>query len=192
MSNARAFGMLSTAAWEEPEVGFIEQLPEGPGLATADAMKPCRGERAADVYPADARVHLAEDRRARKLADFQNNNRALLIVSRRVKDIFVRLNSGETEYLPLAVHDAKKKLASRDYFIVNPIGTYDVVDPARSSKHAWKLDPNKTATAPELFRPSQQPTGYIISKNIATELRGLDPKVTNLHYTALWNLDDDD
>jgi hypothetical protein len=134
------------------------------------------------------------------LPDFVSNTRGLLIVHRRVTEVFRRINEGPTEYLPLAIYNHKRRLASPDYFVVNPLGTHDVLD-LKASDIEWSdgdvvkirkmvLDPKKTSKAPDLIRPREASRRYIISKTIATELRKLDPPNTNRHYEDAFEVED--
>jgi len=196
---ALAYGLLDTSSLEEPRFCVVDKLPTGKGLDNVDAANPSRGEPAADLYPADAHVFMSSRFGGMELADFVSNTRDLLIVHRRVKEVLEHVNRGETEYLPLAIYNHKRRLASAEYFVVNPLGTYDVLD-LKASDIEWDdgdvvdvnkmvLDPKKVKKAPDLFRPNEDPTAYIISKKVATELRKLSPPNTNRHYRDLFEFD---
>ena len=186
------YGLLDVGSAEERQFCMIDELPSGTGLERVAAANPTRGEPAAHIYPADARVFMSPKFGGRELADFVSNTEGFLIVHKRVKEILERVNRGDAEYIPLAIFNHKRRLASAEYFIVNPLGTHDVLDLKKSTiewddgdvVHVEKmvLDPKKLKKAPDLFRPKEDPEAYIISQRIATELRKLSPPNTNRHY----------
>ena len=121
----RVYGLLDLTNMSERQYCFIDSYPTGTGLDNVDASIPTRGEPAAEIYPPDARVTMSPKFGGMELPDFVSNTRSLLIVSRRVKEVFEKVNRGATEYLPLAIHNHKRRLASPDYFVINPLGTHE-------------------------------------------------------------------
>ena len=195
----RVYGLLELGTVVEPRFCFIDQLPKGSGLDNVDAANPSRGEPAAHVYPADAHVVMSSRFGGMELPDFVGNTRGLLIVHRRVKDVIERVNRGEQEFLPLTIHNHKRRVASSEYFVANPLGTHDVLD-LKASDIEWDdgdvvhvnqmvLDPAKVKKAPDLFRPNEDPRSYIISKRIATEIIKFSPPYTNLNYAEIFELE---
>jgi Immunity protein family (Imm11) len=196
----RVYGLLDLCNVIEPQFCVIDELPKGKNLDNVKAANPTRGEQATHVYPSDARVYMSPMFGGMQLPDIVCNTEGLLIVHRRVKDVMERVNRGETEYLPLAIHNHKRRLASADYFVVNPLGTHDVLD-LDASDIEWDedgdvihvnkmvLDPKKLKKAPDLFRPNEDQGAYIISKKIATEIVAFSPPCTNLHYLDIFKLE---
>jgi hypothetical protein len=196
---ALAYGQLDLCNTSESRFCVVDALPTGTGLDSVDAANPMRGERAAHLYPPDAKVFMSAKFGGLELADFVANTVSFLIVHRRVKEVFEKINQGDAEYIPLAIFNHKRRQASVDYFIVNPIGTYDVLD-LKASEIEWDgddvvsvdkmvLDPRKVKKAPDMFRPNEDPTAYIISKRIAAETRKFSPPRTNMHYVDLFEFD---
>jgi hypothetical protein len=196
---SRVYGLLNLNNVIEPSFCFVDTLPTGTGLDNVDAANPSRGEPAAAVYPADARVFMSPRFGGMELPDFVCNTRGLMIVHRRVKEVVERVQRGATEYLPVAIYNHKRRLASAEYFVVNPIGTYDVLD-LEASDIEWDdgevvhvnqmvLDAKKVKQAPDLFRPNEDPSAYIISRKIATEIIKFSPPYTNLNYAEIFELE---
>lgn len=194
------YGLLDTKNIDDGTLCLVDKWPTGTGLDRADASLPSTGESAAAVWPADARCVMSSKLGGMVLADFVSNTLSLLIVHKRVKEIMEKVNRGPTEYLPLSILNHKKRLASTDYFVANPLGTYDVLDLKASDikrsgadvvkVKTFVLDPVKMKRAPDLFRPNESPESYFISKRIATELRKLDPPNTNRNYVAAFDVPD--
>ena len=197
-SSQMVYGALYLHTVEEKQYCLIEDKPIGTGLRSVDADNPTRGEKAAHLYPADARVYMSTKWKGTKLPDFVSNVESLLIVSRRVKEVIEKINQRPIEYIPISIHDQKQKLASADYFIVNPLGCFDILDfdacdVDRDEKGAvyavhkmvFSASKMKGKQIPDLFRPKGDVTQYVISRNIARELIALEPPVKNLHYSDL-------
>lgn len=178
----------------------ITELPTGTALDQVDAAKPSSGEPAADVYPKDATVTMSHKLGGMVLPDIISNTWDLLIVHERVKKVIEEINQGPTEYLPLTICNHKNRVSSQDYFIVNPLGTYDAIDQS-ASKIEWcegevvvvekyVLDPKKMEDVPDLFRPNEMPEDYFISARIGRRLRDLDPPASNRNFADAFNLED--
>lgn len=95
--------------------------------------------------------------------------------------------------MPLAIYNHKGRLASSDYFIVNPLGTVDALDLERSQIE-WLgsdiveiekrvLDPEKLKGAPDLFRLKEEPSAYVISQRLIAKLT--PPPPTNFYVQRL-------
>jgi hypothetical protein len=192
------YGLLDLLNLDEPGFCVVDELPTGTGLDRVDAARPARGEHASHIYPPDARVKMSSKFGGMELADFVSNTRGLLIVHKRVKEVIESINSGPTEFLPLAIFNHKGRLASADYYVVNPLGTWDVLD-LNASDIQWSdgdvvalreivLDREKMRNAPDLFRLKEDTSWYLISKRIASRLRELDPPNTNRNYRDFFEL----
>jgi hypothetical protein len=194
------YGLLNLKNVEEPGYCVVTDLPRGTGLDRVDAAKPSVGEPVADVWPDDAYAVMSKKLGGMQLPDIVSNTWTLLIVHARVKEIIEAVNRGPTEYLPLAIRNHKNRVASKDYFVVNPLHTYDVVDVEASTikwfegdvveVEKYVLDPYKVKNAPDLFRPNEVPEHYFISKRIASRLRELDPPNTNRRYIDAFDIKD--
>jgi hypothetical protein len=174
------FRLLQLGRFSDESLCFIEDSPPGLGLRK---YCPSLGDRAAPYYPADARIQLSEEHPGIELSSLLGNNINYLIVSTAFKEtIAAHCPSAEIEYLPFDLHDHRGRLYSRDYFIINPIGTYDCLDEAHSGieygpdggvvaiQHPV-LHPDKVAEAPALFRVRHRPTVYVVDGVLADTLR---------------------
>ncbi|NVJ09699.1 hypothetical protein HUW63_31305 [Myxococcus sp. AM001] len=165
---------------------FVDNYPEGLGLID---YKIGHGEPLGADYPMDARVYMTERYKGMQVPDLVENTCGMRIVSRRVKEVFERVNQSPVEYLPVAIYNHKKRVASTDHFIVNPLGTVDCLNLEASEieYHNGKvvsvdnpvLDPAKVETAPHLFRMREHSYSYLFSEVMFQALRTLDPRPTN-------------
>jgi len=98
-----------------------------------------------------------------------------------MKDVTVEFTSQsncEFEILPFTLYDHKKRVLTKDYWIVNPIGTFGCLnkeaseikyvdkDDAKSevvSIRKFVFDPKKLKNAPDLFRVPERVRDYFIS-----------------------------
>ena len=194
---AMGYGLLDLLNMDEPNIVSSTICRPEPGWIASMLPGPA-GEPAADIYPPDARVPMSRKFGGMELADFVSNTHGLLIVHKRVKEAIEGINRGPTEFLPLSILNHKGRVASADYYVVNPLGTRDVLD-LSASDIQWSdgdvvalktivLDPEKMRDAPDLFRLKEDSSWYLISKRIATRLRELDPPNTNRNYRDFFEL----
>jgi hypothetical protein len=175
----------------DPTLACVGGYPLGMGLKTFKlsqgfALDP--GD-----YPKHAQVPLHKDNHGEVLTDLLANTRNMLIVSTRVKEAFEHVNKGPTEYYPVGILNHSGKEISRDYFIVNPIGTYDILDTKASKINYYKkdvvsidtyvIDPKKALHVPDLFRIKEKPDTYVMSEKMRDYIREkLIPKPTNFFF----------
>ncbi|MFY2558737.1 imm11 family protein [Corallococcus terminator] len=168
----------------------IRSLPEG----THDyGYRMSTGLEMAERYPRDARVFMDARLPGIKLPSLVANTSSVLLVAAPVKAVIEKSQVGKMEYLPLAIYNHKKRLASSDYFIVNPLGTFDCLDLEQSeiqynkgdivAVHRPILDPKKIASAPDLFRVPENRRLYVISERLAAGLKAI--KATNVYLFDL-------
>ena len=185
--------LLKTLAQTKPEFCVLRSYPEGMGLKT---WKLNRGvELEGNEYPQDAKIFMSDEEPGVELPDLVPNTGNILIVSKRLKDGMTAANRGPVQYLPLAIYNHKKRLASSDYFIVNPIGPMDVLDTTASTIQyhegqvvqvtKYVLDAKKMAQAPDIFRIKENPEACVVSERVVDEWRKLAPKPTNVTWFIL-------
>ena len=173
--------VINTSPSEDRSLCFLEYSPEGTGdythrMAMGDAM--------GDRYPKNAKVYLTKTYPGTKLASLLGNLDSFLIVERSLKEVFAATGV-PMECLPFTLHDHKKKVLSRDFFIINPLGTFDCVDRKKSQIeydgddvvgiNKLVLDPKKLKDAPDFFRIPEAPFEYFISQNLLKKLQALKP-----------------
>ena len=171
-------------------------LEGGPEGTNAFDYKLSDGEAVTGRYPANARWYMSPKHPTRlKVPSVVDNTSSLLIVHRDVKDVLAATGVA-MECLPFTLYDHKRRVASSDHFIVNPLGSFDCLDLARSEIQWSKeypdkiigidrfvLDPKKLESAPDLFRIQLDLQEYVVSHRLIERLRPLQP--TNLFLLKL-------
>jgi hypothetical protein len=176
---------------EEPEWAFIAKPPERGSDGLVGDM--ARGESVAAGFPDDFAVRMDEDTPGFQLPSLLGNTIGLLMVQRAIKDVIESINPGPCEYLPMQVFDHKGRLASADYWVVNPLGTLDAIDPDASDvlrvgsraklRELPVLLRSKLDGAPDLFRVPEDVSLQIMSGRLFDALADLEP--SNFYLTPL-------
>lgn len=142
-----------------------------------------------DKYPADAHVRMS-DAFGRELGGIIGNTQSLLIVSKALKEQIDQVNADPVQILPVAIYNHKNRVASPDYFVVNPIGQRDCLD-LEESEIEWHdadvvavekfvLAEGKLDGAPDLFRVKEDPSAYVASEHLVRRWIKLDPRPKNV------------
>lgn len=169
---------------EEPS-GFKDhsyKLGEGEEVAPADG------------YPKDGHVRMDDDF-GRELGGIIGNTQSLMIVSRPMKEAIEKANAPRTQFLPLTILNHKRRVASADYFIVNPLGTLDCADLGASdiefdgsdvvAVESLVLAEAKLGGAPDLFRVREDPSIYVVSQALLKAWIELKPRPKNVYVDEL-------
>jgi hypothetical protein len=178
---------------DDEELCVLYDSVEGIGLADVGLHT---GERIGDKYPADARIYMSEQSPGIKLSSLLGNVKNFLIVSRDFKEAVEKFCGDKVEYLPFTLYDHRKRVYSKDYFILNPLGTFDCLD-LKKSDIKWSdkkpdkivrirehvLDRKKMKDAPQLFRIDKEPTAYVVGVELAREI--YDRDFSNVIWTEL-------
>jgi hypothetical protein len=172
---------LETLGTADPDLVMLEEEPVELGLKAHCAAV---GKPIADVWPRDARMQLAEENPGVTLTPLLGNTVSYLIVDRATSEIILRHCAGvPLEILPFTLLDHRGRVHSRDYVVLNPLGSRDCVD-ARASDidyfegqvagiNTLVLDPAKLEGAPALFRLAQERQRYLVQEGLAAALAGL-------------------
>ena len=173
----RYFTLGSFGNGANRSLAFISSPPKGIGLYDY-CMR--FGEAVGDRYPEDPRIYLEAGRPGIKLASFIGNTVGYLIVCAEMKDAILGADIGEIETLPFKLYNHKNRLHSEDYWIVNPIGSFDCVNRAASDIEyldasqkdivavtKFVLNANKLNDAPDLFRVPEKKDSYFVSERLA-------------------------
>jgi hypothetical protein len=184
----RYFRLYLLGNTDDRSIAFVRDAPAGLGLYDA-CMR--RGERIGARFPRNARVYVHS---GRKLGSVLGNTLSYLMVTAAVKDVIVATCKCEIEALPFALYDRKRHLLSRDYWILNPLGTFDCVNRKESDIRYFDatkkdivgvrslvFDGRRMAKAPDLFRVPEEPAALFASEALATALKPLRP--TNIIFT---------
>lgn len=173
---------------------FLDHFVDG---IEANSWHIQRGERLLPIWPKDARIFVSPERPGIKLSSLIGNVQSMLIASRAFKKAIEKhCRNVDIEYLPFTLYDHRKRVHSRDYFIINPIGTYDCLDLEKSDITWSKNDPEKIVrireyvidrdkmkNAPQLFRIDKDPAEYVLGRALAREM--YDEDLTNIFWTEL-------
>ena len=137
-------------------------------------------------YPEDpwtVTIKLDEDRQGIKLSSYIGNTNGNLIVKKDALLIMQKFILGECESFPFTLINHKNRVHSKDYLLVNPLGTFDCLD-FEKSKLMWEsdhsaigmimeyvLDPHKLGKVPDLFRIEKSTIDYVFSERLVNALR---------------------
>lgn len=144
------------------------------------------GEPLGGKYPEDARIYMDAGHPGKKLSALIGNTNGIFIASRELKDVIEKHCGASVEYLPLSIYDHRKRLASKDYFVINPLvkvdcldlqkSTYDVDDddPTMFSDVEPVIDRKKVENAPQLFRIQQSTQDILLGYDLAGEIDDRD------------------
>jgi hypothetical protein len=164
------------------ELAFIEHEPEELG---GFGYRLAEGDPAAAIYPDDAHVYLDPYSPGLMLPTLLGNSIGYLIVNSALKTIVHQHDVAPTEMHPLAIYDQRRRLHSRDYWILNPLRFVDCLN-RQASKIQYLssdpsqivgidelvFDPKRLEKAPDLFRIREQPTGYFASERLVGAMQG--------------------
>lgn len=139
-----------------------------------------RGISRAKGFPSDACFHMDDSHpKDVKLADNVYNLDRMLVVSKQLKEFVESKKPKLTEFLPVTIYNHKGKIASRDYFIINPFNIQDCIDKEKSKIRWNKIDPElisscfKLVIIPDkiddslvLFRPKNMPTIVMVREDL--------------------------
>jgi hypothetical protein len=159
------------------------------------------GERVGDRFPKDAQIYLQPEKPGKKLSSFVGNTESYLIVNSEMKDAIMQTckeSDNLIETLSFTLYDHKKRVLSKDYWIVNPVGTFDCLNRKASkikymedddsqseivSVKKYVLDPKKLENTPDLFRVPESPSQYLFSERLVKKFQ--EKKFTNIFLTEI-------
>jgi hypothetical protein len=173
---------INTLGEVDGERAILDGAPRELGL---EYYRPARGLPVADLFPEDARIVMSKKYKGVKLDSLLGNTKSYLIVKQPVRKVIeAHCAKAAIEYLPFTLYNQKKRVQSKDYVIVNPIGTVDCLnldeseieylDEPGDAYHGsvvgvdrFVLDPARLKDAPALFRIKEQPSEYVINEKLA-------------------------
>ncbi len=193
------FELSTSGSFQDSSLCILENNPEGVGNKSyylSDGIK--MGEN----FPKDVEYHMDDENPGTRLCHLIGNMCDYLLLSKSIVDILQKECGNEIEYLPFTLIDHKKNLASSDYFIVNPIGTYDCLNEEESEieytrngkpmePEAFIIDPDKMDQAPHLFRVKDFSSTYIIDSYLIGKIKSQKYSNLNIIYTELESVPSD-
>jgi len=152
-----------------------------PGMGIED-WRLLKGEPMAQFFPADAKATMDDAHPGIKLASMIGNNQVFFIASSALRALVEKHCKTGVEYLPFTLLDHRKRLASKDYCLVHPIGTLDCLDEAASQIQYSKkgkavgygefiLDAAKIKDAPQIFRMSRFTAKIILGEALMNDIQ---------------------
>jgi hypothetical protein len=180
---------INTMPLVDPSYCFLDGEPKGTNMFT---HRMAGGYAMGDKYPADAKMYMEAENPGTELPSLIGNTNDFLIVTKAIQEI-LKATGVDMECLPFTLYDHKKREASRDYFIVNPLGTFDCMN-LKASELEYSgedivgvdrivLSRKKLESAPDFFRIQEVPDAYVISARVAAEIQKLQP--TNFYITKM-------
>ncbi|WNO10392.1 imm11 family protein [Teredinibacter sp. KSP-S5-2] len=173
---------------QDPDYCFIERPPEQIALLSSYIMS---GDRAESQYPEEV-VAKMSDRGGRVLSDFIGNKELSIIAHESVKTIIEDVCGDTCEYLPVSIENHKGRIASDEYFYINPLGTFDCLNKEFSRikytddgkvirVKSFVFDREKLQEVPDLFRVPEDHSEYFMSERLVNAIKTGKPDVTNLN-----------
>lgn len=189
----RCFQLLTLGDSKDKSLAFISTAPEGIGIFDYCLSE---GEPIGDQYPEDARIYLQRQHPGIRLTTLFGNTLCFLIVHASMKDVLLEHVKTSIEALPFTLYNHKKRVHSREYWIINPLAIVNCVDKEHSDITYFDKDPTKVVGVrklvfdarklegqPALFRVPEARTKYFVKDDLAVALT--ERPFTNLVATEI-------
>jgi hypothetical protein len=169
----------------------VENLADPLLLKKAQRLEP---------WPTDVRFHMDPNfPKAIQLADCLENKASGIVVSKRLKELIEAERPSDVEYLPISIIDHKGKVASADYFLVNPYKLQDCIDKEASTIQWNPIDPTlisactkmvideqKIDSGAKVFRLKHYPTKVMFARDLADKIK--QSKSTGITFIEISNM----
>jgi hypothetical protein len=175
---------------DDRSLAFINTTVEGFGK---DDWRLTFGKPAKDLFPEPAILRFSKKHPGMKLSSFIGNTLSILIVAPPFRQAIEELGPKQTEFLPITLLDHRGRVASKDYVIVNPLGTLDCLDEKESGikrvndevvgVDEYVIASSKVAKAPQLFRIREDEDEYVFGLKLMRRIQKLD--LSNVLVTEL-------
>lgn len=193
----RYFRLWLRGNTDDKSLAFVRDPPSG--LGPYDHYASC-GKPIGGSYSSNVKVNLDKRSPGIKLQALLGNTLSYLILNTAAKDVFLSVCKCEIETLPFVLYNHKKRIHSKDYWILNPIGTFDCVNRAASniqyskedktkvigiglSRGSLVFDPAKLRNAPDIFRVPEDPSMLFVSLKLATAIKEHKLNESNIMLT---------
>lgn len=189
------YKIIDTMPTENEEMCTLRDYISGMSI---ENYRICWGESAIDVYPKDASVTMSPKEKGIVLSGLVANTNGNLIVHTKIKDLILQHDSDPSriECLPLRIFNHKKRLASDEYWVINPLGLEDCLDLKRSTISRdeegklievdeivllrQKIDPGRA-----IFHVKQAPGEFIARADWLAKIKELGFKPSNVFTTLI-------
>jgi hypothetical protein len=163
----------------DPALCVLDHIPPGLGAAYSRLAK---GRPMGGDFPAQAGISMTEGHEGIRLASLVGHTQNFIVASRALQTVIREAYDAtpfqdRIEILPVSIIDHRGRVRSDEYALVNPLGTFDVLDHERSEVEYFEgyvigvdkyvLDAEKVAAAPPLFRLQEKPSRYLVQESLA-------------------------
>lgn len=174
----------------DPTLCVLDQIPAGLGAAYSRLAK---GRAMGDDFPAQAEIPMTEGHDGLRLASLVGHTQNFIVASRAFQETVREAYDAtpfrdQIEYLPISIIDHRGRARGDEYFLVNPLGTFDVLDHDRSEVEYYEgyvigvdryvVNAEKVSAAPPLFRLREKPSRYLVQEPLAEDLK--QAQLTNI------------
>ncbi len=147
-------------------------------------------------FPSDACFHMYKDKpKAIKLSDNIENITDVPVISQKLMEFVKSYKPKSVEFLPVTIFNHKGRVASKNYFIMNPLIVQDCIDLEKSkvkwwtkdSIVSWKkliLDTKQIDNTLLLFRAKYHPITIFIRRDFANAIEKED--FTGIEFDELY------
>jgi len=156
-----------------------------------------RGESRGQGFPSDACFHMDKSHpKEIKLPDNIYNLDRMIVVSQKLKELVDSKKSPYTEFLPVTIINHKGRVASKDYFVVNPYRVEDCIALDQSDIDWNPIDSELISACFELvinekridqglllFRPKYIPTIVMVREDLANAV--MDGDFTGIRFVEI-------
>lgn len=156
-----------------------------------------RGTSRIDGFPSNACFHMDKSHpKEIKLPDNIYNLDRMVVVSRKLKKLVEDRKPLDTEFLPVTIVNHKGRVASEDYFIVNPYRIQECIELDKSDidwnpidaeliSSCFELVIDKARIDPELllFRPKHMPTIVMAREDLVKDI--ISGGFSGIHFVEI-------
>lgn len=180
------FFIVDTMALDEPDAEEFAFVDQGLDELGAGSYMPSEGDPMEPLRASSLTLRLRPGSGV-KLGALIGNTHSYLLLATAAKECVERRCAGQRiEYVPFTLYNRKNRVHSDDYFVVNPIGTFDCIN-RQASDISYFSSPNSPAdgsileirrlvldaarlqNAPALFRIGGQPRTYVVNEALAAD-----------------------
>jgi hypothetical protein len=167
---------------QDKELVFIDQEPEG---LDGFGYRLAEGDPTEDIYPADARIYLTPYNQGIKLTTLLGNSIGYIIVHTAFVERLRSHGMTSVELRPVSIYNQRRRLHSKDYWIVNPLHFVECLDRRVSRIQYSSSDPKlivgidelvfdsrRLDGAPDMFRIPEQRMSYFVSERVVRSIQG--------------------
>ena len=147
-----------------------------------------------DRFPSDVVMDMSkDDPDMRVLYDIVENLDSLLIVSEPFKELLMKFDCGEVEFLPVKIRNQRDKIEATNYFIVNLVDSVDYINKKETKIEFSALDNSLISSIENivlkedgipaekaLFRSNEFPKGYVVSETLKNTIE--DANMENVKF----------